>query len=219
MKSVIHPQFDECKKYTLDRYWKEIFEACSQNKFPRGMGYNASDNILYVKPKGSNKRSSSYALPSDTKDLFVLMMDLFRTNLRMTSELDLKMKKSELEEVKKNKNIDLNCEWKDIKTKSIKDLLISRWVMDKKEEMNLTSQQAKQLYNTIILGMNVKSLNFSDFVFSEGVLHNINGIKYDDETKMFFLENEPEKPSKNSKNNTTNLLVKGMEKYYNSKVK
>jgi len=215
--SVIYPQFAACKKYTIDKYWKDIFEGCSMNKFPcRGIGYNASENILYVKAKGeANKKSTSYSLPEDSKVLYYLMMDIFRNKLKLTSELDLNLKKTELEEIKEKRNINFDCEWKDIKSRGMRDLLISRWVLQKKEDMNMDWKQAKSLYNIVNLGISIKKLNPLDFDYSNENLRDIRGIEFDEEASSFKITNSPEKNQKSSKTVATNILVKNMEKYYN----
>src|SRR5271156_5336713 len=34
--------FEQCKRYTIDPFWLDIFDHCSKGRFPKGMTYNAA---------------------------------------------------------------------------------------------------------------------------------------------------------------------------------
>ncbi len=36
-KHLFEPLFDQCRFYTYDPYWQEMFANCAKNRFPRGL--------------------------------------------------------------------------------------------------------------------------------------------------------------------------------------
>ena len=151
---IIHPCFQECQYFTLDQFWKDIFILCSCNKFPRGIRYDPSLKTLFVRTPGvgGKTRLEVISLPDEPEEIYKVLMKIFKEKLGIFSSLDLKIKREELKNIQSQKKIDLDCEWKKIKPRAIKDQLIINYVSELKNEHNLTIKESKLLLAKIQLG-------------------------------------------------------------------
>ena len=160
---VIYPIFAECSGYTLDPYWKSVFEQCSRNKFPKGCSYDSKNHVLYVKDtraKAKNHRtvinlpSSKNAAP----EIFEVMMQLFRDNLSLRSTRDLNKSRKSLQDAKDSIELDLS-EWKKIKPRSLRDILIMRFVAKIQKEKKLSDTESNNLYRVIKMGIQFNKIH------------------------------------------------------------
>ena len=73
-----------------------------------------------------------------------------------------------------------NKEWKDIKKKNIKDILIENFVITLKQKYSLTNQQTQKLLNLIIIGFNFKIIGNTDIEYDSinCKILNIKGIDF-----------------------------------------
>ena len=141
----IYPIFEECRDCTLDSYWKEIFSDCARNKFPKGIRYDGRKNVLYVRqPSARATKPLTYSLSNDPREVFKMMMDIFRNKMGMRSVRDLQLQQEELNEIKNSEGqINMDCEWKDIKPRYLRDQIIMDYVMSLKDKHDLTPRQTK----------------------------------------------------------------------------
>ena len=161
---IIYPCFRDCQDFTLDQYWKDVFFACACNKFPRSIRYDGSSGTLYIRTPSVRGRSKVEAidLPDRPEEAYEVLIEVFREKLGLYSTKDLQIKKKELDEIQKQRRVNMDCEWKKLKPRSIKDLLIMNYVSKLKEDHGLTSKETKNLLNTIQLGFKFFELNSKD---------------------------------------------------------
>lgn len=184
MSTCIHPIFERCIQYTLDEYWQDIFRECAENKFPLGMRYNAATNTLYIK---SAKKLTPIALPEEPVDVFKAMMKIFRNECEMKSSRDIEIQRGDLEGMKKQYTVDLKCDWKKIKPRSMKDQLIIEYVSRLKGLYTLSHTEVKGLLSVIQLGFQFKQLCADDIDYSNGVINGIDSIEFDEKTRKFYV--------------------------------
>ena len=190
-QNLIYPIFANCADYTLDPYWIDMFMQCSKNKFPKGCSYDSKNHIIYVKDAAKNARNhrNPVKLPEKPSDIFQIMMHIFKTNLRLRSSHDLQISKQDLQKIKDSYEVDLS-EWKKIKPRSMKDVIIMRYVIRLEKEHGLTTQQANELYTTIKVGMQFNKITNTDIDYSNGSINSINGLDFDKGTKIYSINNE-----------------------------
>ena len=94
------------------------------------------------------------------------------------SRNDRKILIDEFEEVEKNLKSIKNTEWVDIKKKSLKDILLQNFLIKAKKTYELSDYQLKKIYNSINLGLMLKSIKNTDIVYDDGEIKEIKGIVF-----------------------------------------
>ncbi len=210
-KIAIFPIFEECKKYTLDRFWLEWFTNFAHNKFPPGVKYDDKHQSIIVKINGAREVVS---LPETAEAVFTVMMDVMK-KLGLKSTRDLKIEKVEIENIKKQRKVDLDCEFKKIKPKNLKDQLIMNYIISLKEKYNLNATEYNNVVSVIQLGFQFKSISSDDVVYENSKIMGIKGLMFNKITRVFSLPSyakmtvKPEKISTVDKFSTTfNRFIK-----------
>ena len=205
LSSIIHPIFEECKKYTLDLFWQDIFHKCSCNRFPRGIRYDWKKNIVYVKlPGGGKPKIENFQLPKEPTEVFEMMMTIFH-EYGLRSKRDMDIKKDELLKIRKERSVNLDCSWKDLKPKYLKDRMISNFALELKDKYNLNLKESRDLLITIDLGFQLKKLTPEDVVYDNGKIKEILDLEFDLKNRKFYVNRtikkcaKTEKPSPGSK--------------------
>lgn len=176
---VIYDIWRKAAGFTVDKFWKEILLGCSYGKFPRGAKYDESTNVLFVKDMNipGNTRSTAYSLPIDEYEICEYAIKIFKTKLKLYSPYDIQLKIKEYENCTASPVLDLNCEWNKLKPKSIKDILLIKYILSLKEKYSLTKKELNILLTTLHVGINMKLIISSDIEYSDGVIHNIKGFE------------------------------------------
>lgn len=219
-KNIIYPKFLGCQNYTLDDYWNDVFMGCSCNKFPRGTRYNEKENTLTVRvPLVQGKyKTENIQLPEDSKELYECMIDIFKEKMGMYSPLDLHIKREELEDIQDQYKIDLDCEWKKLKPRSVKDTLIMSYGTSLKNKYQLSSKETKNLISVINLGFQFKKLTSDDIDYREREIKNIKGLKFNPETRTFYITNPPRKVNKSEKTVKSQKFLQAVDKYFKESI-
>ncbi len=198
---LIYPIFAECKDYTLDPFWQDIFFKCACNRFPRNLRYDNKNHTINIKTPCAGGRSKTEVvdITDDPVEIFQVMMLIFREKLGLRSSRDLQTQVLELEDIKEKNKIDLDCDWKKLKPRTLKDELIMNYVMKLIKEHNLEPKESKILLPIIYLGFQYKKLTADHVDYENGVINNIIGLEFDPEEKKFYITNEPKVISKSEK--------------------
>ena len=212
---IIHPCFQECQHFTLDQFWKDIFLLCSCNKFPRGVRYDSKLKTLFVRTPiaGGRTKVEVISLPDEPEKLYLVLMKIFKEKLTIFSSLDLQFKREELKNVQSQKKIDLDCEWKKLKPRALKDQIIINYVSRLKKEQNLSVKEAKLLLSRIQLGFQLKKLSSDDVCYSDREIQSINGLEYDISKKEWVITNTPHLVSKTDKSVVTQKFFQSVDRF------
>jgi len=211
---IFYDRFLECERFTLDSYWKKIFNNCAKGKFPKYTRYNHEESVIVY--KNENNNNIIVNLPDNPEKLYNVLIDIFREKLGLFSPLDFHFKKEEIEALKDGESVDLDCEWKKIKPKFIKDDLIMNYILKMKDEYDLSYSQAKKIFITINLGIQSKKITSDDFDFRDREIKNINGVVFNPRTKKVVITNKSKKSSGSSEKNNSGVnrkFTSSIEKY------
>lgn len=205
--AVSYEIFDQCSEYVLDTYWKDIFQSCARNKFPRGVRYTEDPPSLVVKVpiSGNRTRNEIFSLPSEPKEALSVLMTVFKDVLGLRSNKDLNLQKRELEEAARNSPVQVNCEWKKIQPRTLKDIIIMRYVLELREKHNLSSREAKGLYDLITQGFQFKRITTDDIDYENGKINNIKCLEFKPETG-FTLTNDYKECSEKSRAGNNHIV-------------
>ena len=171
---LVYPFFIECCKYTDDIFWKFVFEDLAYGKTPYGI--YLTKNFLCCNYKG---KQFSYKIDSkkNKKILFEEIYNILHKKFGLLSKDD-KIKRKQLFENTEAQIQDNNKNWNKIRKKSIKQNIIEKYAIDMKCKYNLSNIQMKKLFSIIIIGMIFKTITINNIYYSNGEIHNINGISF-----------------------------------------
>lgn len=196
IQSIKHPLFAECAKMTGDEYWQYIFNQASYNKFPEN--FSICGRYLMHRHKGKYRRLE---LPSDPHDAFVKCKSFFRLTACMTSSLDLKIESKEsLELSSKTNSIPTN--WREIKKKSRKNIMIQEYINYVTKQLNLSPNEKKQLQTVINCGVQMSLFTYEHIKLygekgeeteapsnlSPCSISSIKGLLYDQDNRHFTID-------------------------------
>lgn len=133
-KELIYPIFIESCQYTTDNYWKGIFEDLAYGQTPYGT-FILKDHLTC----NFKDKEFSYKITNQksSRDLFNDVYRLLHDKLGLISREQLLVKKAGLVFTNAYKD------WVSIKRKSIKDLLIEQYVLNKQKEYNLSMKRTQ----------------------------------------------------------------------------
>jgi hypothetical protein len=182
-KEIIYPVFLECCQFAEDTFWENIFEELAYGKCPYGTYINKS--FLCCNYKG---KEFSYKL--ERKDPLILYNDLYNLltiKLGILSQKEKQKKRLDFHYIEKCiKNSQQN--WKDIRKKNIKDLLIERYVIEMRKKHSLTIKQAKYLLSIIFFAIVFKIITVKDISYDDSRITHIDGIEVNDK-KIILKKN------------------------------
>lgn len=183
-RAVIFPIFEECKSFTLDSFWRDKFTEFSCNQFPPGMRYDSTRKNLVLKIDGKKTEFVSVN-DNNPAETFQSMMRILRGKYDMRSSRDLKVQKKTIEEAMKKHEVDLNCEFKNIKPRNLKDRLIMNYISSLKIKHKLTDFEFNYLISVVQLGFQFRSLSTNDVVYADGAVTDITGLVFDEKNRIF----------------------------------
>lgn len=188
---VVYEHILEAKELTKDEYWRDIIDNCARNRFPKGAKYNHNKNMLYVRSDVTGRvRNETITLPLDVKKCYETLMHVLKNLLGLKSDDDIKQSKQDIETARKKNDIDLDCEWKKLKPRTIKNHILMNYAISQIDEYGLTDKDVSKLYRLIQLGMQFKYLSSEDFQYENGVVHSVKGLEYNKKEGFFAFTNK-----------------------------
>jgi hypothetical protein len=86
------------------------------------------------------------------------------------------------------KNLEFD-DWKKIKPKYIKNILITHFVLKKQKEFFLTEKESIRLYSTIQLGIQLKTISSTDILYKKGEVLDIETLIFDNTLpEKFYIQ-------------------------------
>jgi hypothetical protein len=172
-RDVIYPIFLKCIDYIEnDTFWRETFEELSYGNCYQGSYINKGFICSNVK----GKEFIYKFIDKEPEKIYQDVTKLFKEKLNIMSRNDRKILIDEFEEVEKNLKAIKNTEWSEIKKKTLKDIIFQNFLIKAKKTYELSDYQLKKIYNSINLGLMLKSIKNSDIIYEEGEIKEIKGI-------------------------------------------
>jgi len=190
-KFILYDNILKCCDNTQDEYWKEIIHNCACNKFPKGIKYNNLKRTLYVRSNNVGRiRIETITLPNDPGNCYETLMYVFTHLLGLKSEKDIEKSKKDIETARQQNGIDLNCEWKKLKPRSVKNNILMNFTLSQVDNYKMDKKEVSKLYRLIQLGLQFKKLVSEDFEYDNGVIYSIKGLEFNEKSKFFILTNK-----------------------------
>lgn len=178
LRDVVYPIFLECRQFTTETFWENIFEDLAYGKAPYGTYITKDFLCCSYKDKDFSYKIDSTKDPNqiynDVSSLLINKLGLLSQKEKMKKRLDFSNIEEQIKESRKN--------WSSIRKKNIKDLLIENYVIDMKNKYFLTTKQTHYLHSIIFIAMTFKIINPKDIDYSNGKINHIEGISFSKKT-------------------------------------
>lgn len=174
-KEIIYPIFIQVSTYCKDNFWKQLYIDMAYGHFPFGVSVYKDRVFCSFKDKKFN-----YTCKDDPEDIHRSLTDLFKTKLGILSSIDILQKRQNFQ-LLLYENFD---DWKNIKKKNIRDLLIEKYALKLKDQYNLPINKVRRIIKKIILGFYFKLISNTDILYDaeQGIMdiqmNNMTIVKY-----------------------------------------
>ena len=166
-RELLHPIFIECKDRVENGFWKTLFEELAYGKYPKQF-YVTQHQTLY----SSQRDLFQYCFRDKTIDVIIHdIQELLTKHTNLISSEDLDIKKLENEKYK----FETWIQWKDVKKKYIRELLLMDYCIFIKQQLQLTTISMKAVYRTLLhLVNNGQLININ---MKDNKIESIDGIQ------------------------------------------
>lgn len=178
---ILYPLFEECATYTVDPYWREIFENCARGKFPKNTKFDAATSTFHIK---TAKTNDVFAIPNDSLNAFKIITNVLRDKAKLRSSRDLQLTKEEMDIVRQGHDCEINDDWKKIKNKSTKEYLLVEFAQHLRKQYQLTASTATKILSSLNLAFQLKSLTPNDVEMLNGRITRIHGFEINENRKI-----------------------------------
>ena len=196
VKEIQYHLLYEASEHIKDEFWKNLFMDMSRGKHPRK---------LHIDDKSVNctkKNSFTYVYRDKSpQEIAINLKEHISKALCIYSANDMQDKEEQKSAI--NNEFDLACtedSWKKIKSKKMREYLISKYVLENKEQHNLSWEKTRLLYNMILDGFYFFHTHKSvDVEMEDGVITNIEDFQINPVIKNLRLDSIVEKQQNTSK--------------------
>jgi hypothetical protein len=130
-------------------------------------------------------------------------------NIFSTRELSAKQGKETLQKQAK----EMDCKFKDIKPRHVKDQLIMNYASELKKKYKLTNAEFPNLLSTIQLGFQFKSLGAKDVDYRDGEIKEIKGLEFLEDKRVFIVPETTAPNTRNEKSQNSDRFYSVIKKY------
>jgi len=182
-KELLYPHFLNCVDYTDDEFWKGVFEDMAFGETPQGI--YISKNHVQCNVKG---KEFVYKIKPDDNSgkVFSDLFNLFTTKIKLSSPTEMAASRQIVE----NESDIVNELWSSIKKKSIKDIIITNYVIEISKEYDLPREESKRLLDMIILFITLKIISSQDIIYKNGHIKDISGLSFNREERTFKFDRD-----------------------------
>ena len=185
-KEIIFPIFLECKEQIDNPFWKSLFEDFAYGKYPKQLYITNYQQIQ----SSSRVNFFQYCFKNKTPaEMVVDIQELLLQHTNIISNEEVVKKKSELVHFKTN----TWKQWKDIKKKFIRTILIMDYCIELKEKYKFSQTLCIQLYHKI-MNMVING-EIQDIELRQNKIYHIPGLTITEES--FELPIQYESKSEN----------------------
>lgn len=183
-KEVVNKIFADCAAITTDPFWADKFNNAAFGKFPPK--FNFHSNILTYR-RGA--KCNTLEVSNNPHEAASACMEFFRSNGGIFSPLD---EQHSLELQYKRAHAVLTQDkltWGDA-NKKVQECMLSYYITDMKELMQLRDSEGEQLRQTIRLGVANKYFGKHNIHVENNRIHSIEGLLWNSDTRQFYINPE-----------------------------
>lgn len=182
---IINPSFLQYVKYTDDVYWKQVFQAAAEGKFPSGFYYRNGIFGYHHYDKDEFPQISP-----DPKIATGELIYIFKKYGKLKSNNEIMAEKDFLNHRKENREIihvPANS-WRSLKGKKNKELSLERFVLRYCDQNQLNLGQKKELIAIINMGIYIECFGNDEIIVKNDEILEIKGLIYNQREKRFDID-------------------------------
>jgi len=184
-RDVIHPIFLECKEHVENPFWKSLFEEFAYGKYPKQLYITQNQHIQ------SSNRTNFFQYSFKGKDIPTMIFDiqeLLLTHTNLISNEEILVKKNDNVKYKK----DEWTQWKDIKKKYIRDILIMDYCIALRIEKRYTLEESIRAYEQLLYYATFQS-DMIEFHIKDNKISEIDGIVFNENNTISIQKEDDSK--------------------------
>lgn len=202
---IVHPIFLNCCRFTVDKFWENIFEDLAYGVTPYG-SYIQNNTINYKSRAGVTISVIIYhdnpeLTYKSVYDMFSNSMNISSPEQRINAQTSFKIFE---DEYATNREI-----WSDIKKKNTKEILIDMFVVRMGKIHNIPIHETRRLRSKISTAILFRTIDSSDIIMKGGEIESINGISFIDKNVIYSFNLIVDDPininNTNTDTKTTNM--------------
>lgn len=175
-KELIFPIFLEASKFAEDVFWKQIYEDLAYGKTPYGSYFSKGFFCCNFKNKEFSYKVEDKSANKLYTDVYTLLHDklgICSSNDKAKNIADFEKLESEIKEIR-------NSKWSSIKKKNSRDFMIENYIVEMKQQHNISDKEIRKLHLYINVGIIFKTITQKDIIYENGKILSINGVEYVD---------------------------------------
>ena len=172
-RELQYPIFLQCIQYTVDPFWKMVFEELAYNVCFMGTSISRGTYYCTIKSK-----EFSYKFQGVEPKIIFENITLLLQKHSLGGKSDGINCLKEYNEAHHGLIEVIEQDWSDIKKKSIKDLLYQNYLIEMKDLYHLTDIQVKRLYSFINFAILLKTMTNKCVVYTGGRITKIDGLSF-----------------------------------------
>jgi hypothetical protein len=176
-RDVVNPIFLHCKAFCQNEYWKGVFDDLAYGKYPKQIYVSGG----FIQSANRKKTSFFYNLKDKTPEMVTRdVIDLLTHHTDLISCDEIKKKKDVNEQYKK----DGWNQWKDIKRKYIKDVLLMEFCLELRKTYGWTLRKATDVFQA--LSLRVYGGQLTDVKMYNRRIESVTGMEISDDGAVEF---------------------------------
>jgi hypothetical protein len=177
-RDVVNPIFLTCKPFCPNEYWKGVFDDLAYGKYPKQLYISGG----YMQNANRKKVSFYYNLKNGKNPKYITedIIEILTNHTDLISSDEIKKKKDDNEQFKK----DTWNQWKDIKRKYIKDVLLMEYCLDLRKIYGWTLKKATEVFQALTL--RVYGGQLTDIKMSQRRIESITGMEVQPNGEVTF---------------------------------
>ena len=208
---IVYPLFEECQTLTTDPFWKEVFGNFAIGRFPAELRYDQTHHNIILRV---DKKPEVIAIPDHSvTETFKILMTVLKTRVGMRSTRDLKLQKEEMADLASVSAAKMDCPWKKLQPRSLKEHLIMEYLLGLKKRHSLTSAEMKNLVSLVQLAIQFRSIPPENIVYENREVRDIKGLEFNPKTRSFTTPPEKSAALTSEKVAVQNKMYTGVDKF------
>ncbi len=195
------PFFLECGECIKDDFWKSVFTDAAQGKWPRNFSY-INNQIVWKKNRG--KGVITLVVPDNPAEAMSKIKNFLKNYGGIRSKLDLHREQEEKTNSLDQNELLINKSWSGITKKTTKKYLLNEFCRNIAQQFSITVYEYRQLITVVNQSLMSGRLTNKDVRFNNGIIISINGLLFNNNLNIFFIDTRRKRKKIAKFNPTTN---------------
>ncbi len=176
MKSILYPIFLACRDNSADLFWKKIFGNLAFGDTPKGIQFKGTTLCSTVK-----KKEFVYSFADKSPSLiYIELYEILSKTFGIKTDLQYSKSKIMFNDYREtNSSKKESNSWTSVRRKSVRENMLQEFCIRMEKIHGFGKENMKHLYHVLFSGIIFKVFTSIDIKLSNGIIENINGIRFD----------------------------------------